>query len=84
MESHTVKLGHREYVELNKFAGRLRVKLNRPVSLKEAVGFALKTASTEVSNKAEVLKLAGISKDSFEDWERAKKDLHEMWSKWKI
>lgn len=74
----TVKVSDRTYKELNEIAGKMRTRLRRPVSVDEAIEFAMRRDRMRPSDYAGALvmtdeELAGISKG-----------MRKFWSSWKF
>ena len=79
MKAKTIKIGEKGYQELNKFAGELRAKENRPVSLNEALLRLLET-----HKKVDIARFAGSWRMSDNEYEKLKADLERLWKTWKI
>lgn len=74
----SVKLDDKTYEELNSYAGEMRVRLNRPVSLSEAVEDLLRKKS------GDIMKFAGLWKMSDKEWKKISGELDKGWARWKI
>jgi hypothetical protein len=75
----TVKISDQTYKKLNELAGELRVQLGRPVSVDEALDFALKQ-----KRKRKPSDYAGTWSMSDEEEKRIfGDDLQRMWKRWK-
>ena len=79
MNLKTIKVSEKGYMELNSYAGSLRVKENRPVSLNEALLKLL-----EKSGGTDISRFAGGWKMSDEEFEKIQKDIKKLWKSWKI
>ena len=77
--SKTVKLDEKEYGELNRYAGSLRFKLNRPVSLSEALADLL--GRTDKSRPSDFI---GSWKMTDKEAKRIRKELKDVWKTWKL
>jgi len=75
----TVKVSDQTYKKLNELAGELRAQLGRPVSVDEALDFALKQ-----KRKRKPSDYAGTWSMSDEEEKRIfGDDLQRMWKRWK-
>ncbi|MDV3278466.1 MAG: hypothetical protein LYZ69_08390 [Nitrososphaerales archaeon] len=74
----TVKVSKKTYRELNEIAGKLRARLRRPVSVDEAIEFAMKQNRLKPSDFAGSLSLTN------EEEAQISKSLEEFWSRWKF
>lgn len=74
----TIKLKDKTYENLNSYAGEMRVRLNRPVSLGEAVEDLLR------KKRGDIMKFAGAWKMSDKEWKQIRRELGEGWRRWKI
>jgi len=79
MKLKTIKIGEKGYKELNRYAGVLRAKENRPVSMNEALLRLL-----EKSRKSDITRFAGSWKMTDKELEKIKEDLGRLWKTWKI
>ena len=75
--SVSVKISEENYKQLNMISGELQEKLQKPVSLNEALGFLFK-------KKRKISDLAGSWDMSDKEAELFKKELKKGWKKWKI
>lgn len=76
----TVKVSDHTYKKLNELAGELRSRLGRPVSVDEALDFALKQ-----KRKLKPSDYAGTWSMSDEEEKRIfGDDLQRMWKRWKL
>ncbi len=78
MTMATVKVSRKTYRELNEIAGRLRTKLRRPVSVGEAIEFAMGRDRLKPADFAGSLLLTDK-----EEAQIAEK-LARFWSRWKL
>ncbi len=79
MDLKTIKIGLKSYRELNRYAGLLRAKENRPVSMDEAVLNLL------IKNKgADITRFAGSWKMTDREFEKIENDLKGLWKTWKV
>jgi hypothetical protein len=75
----TVKVSDQTYKKLNELAGELRARLGRPVSVDEALDFALKQ-----KRRPKPSDYAGAWSMSDEEEKRIfGDDLQRMWKRWK-
>jgi len=72
----TVKVSAETYEELNRLAGKLRVRLKRPVSIDEVLGTVMKDRSLSPADFAGTLSLDD------DEAEAISKELNLFWSKW--
>ncbi len=79
MKLKTIKIGENSYRELNKFAGMLRLKEHRPVSINETLMQLLAK-----SRENDISRFAGSWDMSDEELERIQADLDRLWKSWKI
>ena len=79
MSLKTIKIGEKSYRELNRYAGLLRIKENRPVSIDEAMLNLL------VKNKGvDMSRFAGSWKIADKEMNKINTDLEKLWKTWKI
>ncbi len=79
MSLKTIKIGERSYKELNRYAGTLRARENRPVSLNEAL------LSLLIKNRdADIGRFAGGWKMTDKELGRIRAGLENLWKTWKI
>jgi hypothetical protein len=75
----TVKVSDQTYKKLNELAGELRSRLGRPVSVDEALDFALKQG-----RRPKPSDYAGSWSMTSEEEKRIfRDDLQKMWKRWK-
>jgi len=75
----TVKVSDQTYKRLNELAGELRSRLGRPVSVDEALDFALRQ-----KRKPNLTDFGGTWSMTDEEEKRIfGDDLHRMWKRWK-
>jgi len=75
--SKTVKVNDETYNKLNKYAGMLRSKERRPVSMSYTISILL-----EDVEKNDIMSFAGAWSMSDSEADKIKKNLREMWEKW--
>lgn len=73
----TVKISDQAYKKLNELAGELRSRLGRPVSVDEALDYAMK------QNKAKPSDYAGSWKMTDREEKEMEADLGRIWKRWK-
>ena len=73
----TVKISEQTYKKLNELAGELRSRLGRPVSVDEALEYAMK------QNKAKPSDFAGSWSMSDSEEKKIEADLERVWKRWK-
>lgn len=73
----TVKVSEQTYRKLNQLAGELRSRLGRPVSVDEALDYAMKQHKEKSSD------YAGSWSMSDEEEKRIESDLDRIWERWK-
>lgn len=78
VKAKTVKISEQTYTKLCEIAGKLQMKLKRPVSLDEAMEHLLKKRKKRVSD------FAGTWKMSDEEEAEILKNLQESWTRWKL
>ncbi|KYK35877.1 MAG: hypothetical protein HXS48_22920 [Theionarchaea archaeon] len=74
--SKTIKITDKNYALLVKLAGELQAASKKPVSIDEAL--------SQLLGKEDIMNLAGSWNISDEEAENLKKDIEELWSKWRI
>lgn len=79
MNLKTIKIGEESYKELNKYAGLIRAKENRPVSVNEAL---LKLLAK--NKEADIMRFAGSWKMSDKEFEKIEADLKKLWKMWRV
>ena len=77
--SKTIKISEKSYNKLNAFAGTLREKEGKPVSIDSAL-----SALFEKSPKGKASDFAGSWDMSDEEAEKIKADLKRHWKTWKL
>lgn len=73
----TVRVSERTYRKLNELAGELRSRLGRPVSVDEALDYAMR------QNKAKPSDYAGSWSMSDAEEKRIESGLERVWKRWK-
>lgn len=73
--SKTIKITDKNYALLVKLAGELQAASKKPVSIDEAL--------SQLLGKEDIMNLAGSWNISDEEAENLKKDIEELWSKWR-
>jgi hypothetical protein len=73
----TVKISEQTYKKLNQLAGELRSRLGRPVSVDEALDFAMKN-----DKMAKPSDYAGSWAMTDAEEKRIEKDLERIWKRW--
>jgi hypothetical protein len=73
----TVKVSKQTYKKLNELAGELRSRLGRPVSVDEALDYAMKQKRAKPSD------YAGSWSMSDAEEKRIEKSLESVWKRWK-
>ncbi|MBS7637719.1 hypothetical protein KEJ49_02350 [Candidatus Bathyarchaeota archaeon] len=75
----TIKIGEDAYTGLTRVAGKLQMRLGRPVSLNEALRYLL-----SLSRKGDrITDLAGSWEMSDEEWDEIRSLLSEAWRRWR-
>jgi cobalamin biosynthesis protein CbiG len=74
----TVKVSKRTYRELNEIAGKLRARMRRPVSVDEAIEFAMRRDKLKPADFAGSLSLT--DKEEAEISEKTAR----FWSRWRL
>lgn len=74
----TVKVREKTYRTLNEIAGKLRARLQRPVSVDEAIDFVMRQHKLKPSDFAGSLSLTN------EEEAQILNGLKEFWSEWKF
>jgi len=77
--SKTIKISEKSYNKLNAFAGSLRAKEGKPISIDKALSELF-----ERSTKGKATDFAGSWSMSEEEAENIKNDLKRHWKTWKI
>ena len=77
--SKTIKISEKSYNKLNAFAGSLRIKEGKPISIDKALSKLF-----EKSTKGKITDFAGSWIMSAEEAENIKDDLKRHWKTWKI
>jgi hypothetical protein len=71
----TIKISDENYSLLAEFAGKLQTALKKPVSIDEAL--------SQLLGKEDIMNLAGSWNLSDKEAEILKKEIEELWSKWR-
>ncbi len=74
----TVKVSKNAYEKLNELAGKLRSKYGRPVSIAEALEYAMKEKHLRPAD------FAGSWSMTDEEEARIMKSMKEAWTRWKL
>jgi predicted CopG family antitoxin len=79
-ETKTVKISKETYAKLSEIAGELQMRLQRPVSLEEAMKYliSLKGKGSKITD------LAGSWEISDTELTQIKTSLTEVWKRWRI
>jgi hypothetical protein len=79
-ETKTVKISKDTYAKLSEIAGELQMRLQRPVSLEEAMKYLI----TLRGKGAKITDLAGSWEISDTELTQIKTSLTEVWKRWRI
>ncbi|MBI4163302.1 MAG: hypothetical protein HY512_00450 [Candidatus Aenigmarchaeota archaeon] len=79
MNLKTIKIGDKSYKELNRYAGLIRSKENRPVSVNEAILRLLAK-----NKEADIMRFAGSWTMTDKEFEKIEDDLKGLWKTWKV
>lgn len=77
----TIKLKEEVYKKLNKYAGSLRIKERRPVSMNYAIAKALSEVKLA---KPKLSDFAGSWKMTDAEAKKLKKEIRDVWKRWEI
>lgn len=75
----TIKISEKSYRELNNYAGLLRIKEKKPVSIDDAL-----LALLSKTEKSRIDDFAGSWVMGEKESKNIKKDLRKVWGSWKI
>lgn len=78
--SKTVRLDEEAYMMLSEYAGRLQIKLKRPISMNEAI----KHLARQQEEPQRISDLAGSWTASDEEVEEIKESLRRAWDRWTL